>query len=187
MIYIKLLIVFFQIGLFSIGGGYAMIPLIQEMVVKNSGWITMREFADLVAISQMTPGPIGINAATFAGLKAAGLLGGIVATIGCVLPSLIIVLILARLYRRYGNVRIIQGAFKGIRPVVVALIATAGLAIINIAVWHGETISMKTLDVGALAITVAAFAAMRFRRINIIWIMLGAGALGVLEYVFTIV
>ena len=94
-IYLELLWSFFQIGLFSIGGGYAAMPLIEHQVVDLHGWLNMTQFADIVTISQMTPGPIAINSATFVGTRVAGLPGAIVATVGCVLPSCIIVLFLA--------------------------------------------------------------------------------------------
>ncbi|MTL75599.1 chromate transporter, partial [Turicibacter sanguinis] len=101
MIYLKLFLSFFQIGLFSFGGGYAALPLIEEQVVVQNGWLSMTGFTDIITISQMTPGPIVINAATFVGMQIAGLLGAIIATMGCVSPSCIIVLTLAFLYQPY--------------------------------------------------------------------------------------
>ena len=98
MILLELFWSFFQVGLFSIGGGYAALPLIQNQIVDINGWLTLGEFADVITISQMTPGPIAINAATFVGLRLGGLPGAIIATFGCVTPSLIIVLILAMIY-----------------------------------------------------------------------------------------
>ena len=98
MIYLQLFLSFLQIGLFSFGGGYAAMPLIQGQVVTLHGWLTMSEFTDLITISQMTPGPIAVNSATFVGLKIAGIPGAVVATAGCILPSCIMVTILARLY-----------------------------------------------------------------------------------------
>ncbi len=98
MIYVQLFLSFLQIGMFSFGGGYAAMPLIQGQVVTGHGWLTMSEFTDLITISQMTPGPIAVNSATFVGLKIAGIPGAIVATAGCILPSCIIVTILAKLY-----------------------------------------------------------------------------------------
>ena len=97
MIYVQLFLSFLQIGMFSFGGGYAAMPLIQGQVVTGHGWLTMSEFTDLITISQMTPGPIAVNSATFVGLKIAGIPGAIVATAGCILPSCIIVTILAKL------------------------------------------------------------------------------------------
>ena len=98
MIYLKIFWSFFQIGLFSVGGGYAAMPLIQNQVVTIHSWLSMNEFADVITISQMTPGPIAINCATFVGTRIAGMPGAIVATIGCVFPSCVIVLFLAYLY-----------------------------------------------------------------------------------------
>ena len=103
MIYIKLFISFLQIGLFSIGGGYAALPLIKEQIVDINGWLALQEFTDLVTIAEMTPGPIAINSASFVGNQIAGILGSIVSTIGCVTPSFIIVLILAWFYFRYRS------------------------------------------------------------------------------------
>ena len=103
MIYLQLFISFFKVGLFSFGGGYAALPLIQDQIVTNNGWISMEEFTHLITISQMTPGPIAINAATFVGIKVAGLPGAILATVGCIAPSCIIVTILAILYLKYRN------------------------------------------------------------------------------------
>lgn len=130
MIYLKLFLSFFQIGLFSFGGGYAALPLIEEQVVVQNGWLSMTGFTDIITISQMTPGPIAINAATFVGMQIAGLLGAIIATMGCVSPSCIIVLTLAFLYQRYKELPIIKGILFGLRPAVVALIASAGVSII---------------------------------------------------------
>ena len=103
MIYLQLFLSFLQIGLFSFGGGYAAMPLSQGQVVTLHGWLTISEFTDLITISQMTPGPIAVNSATFVGMKIAGIPGAVVATAGCILPSCIIVTILARLYLKYRN------------------------------------------------------------------------------------
>ena len=103
MIYLQLYISFFQIGLFSFGGGYAALPLIQEQVVTMNHWLSMQAFADVVTISQMTPGPIAINAATFVGIQMGGTLGAVIATIGCVTPSVVISLFLAYVYYKYKN------------------------------------------------------------------------------------
>ena len=120
MIYLQLFWSFLQIGLFSFGGGYAAMPLIQGQVVSSHGWLTMSEFTDLITISQMTPGPIAVNSATFVGLKIAGIPGAVVATVGCILPSCIIVTILAKLYLRYRSMDMLQGVLHSLRPAVVA-------------------------------------------------------------------
>ena len=101
MIYIQLFLSFFKIGMFSIGGGYAAMPLIQNEVVTIHSWLTMKEFADIITISQMTPGPIAINSATFVGIQIAGFPGAVIATLGCVTPSFIIVLSIAMVYFKY--------------------------------------------------------------------------------------
>lgn len=109
MVLLKLFWSFVQIGLFSIGGGYAALPLIQQQVVDIHGWLTMTEFADVITIAEMTPGSISINSATFVGTKIAGMPGAVIATIGCVLPSFVIVLTLAFCYYKYKNLTVVQG------------------------------------------------------------------------------
>src|SRR5699024_4798749 len=115
MIYLELFWSFLQIGLFSFGGGYAAMPLIQGQVVTEHGWLSMAEFTDLVTISQMTPGPIAVNSATFVGIKIAGVPGAAVATLGCILPSCIIVTLIARLYLKYRTMALLQGDRKSTR------------------------------------------------------------------------
>ena len=109
MIYLQLFLSFLQIGLFSFGGGYAAMPLIQDQVVTRYGWLSMAEFTDLITISQMTPGPIAVNSATFVGIRIAGIPGALVATFGCILPSCILVTAIARLYLKYRNMSVLQG------------------------------------------------------------------------------
>ena len=121
---------FLQVGLFSIGGGYAAMPLIQAQVVESHGWLSMAEFTDLITIAEMTPGPIAVNSATFVGLRIAGAAGAVVATFGCILPSLLIVSLLARIYYRHQRGQVLQGILGSLRPAVVALIASAGLSIL---------------------------------------------------------
>ena len=108
MVYMQLLWSFFQIGLFSIGGGYAAMPLIQHQVVELHQWLTMNQFADIMTIAEMTPGPIAINSATFVGMQIAGISGAIVATLGCVLPSCVIVTALAWFYSRWRELPVMQ-------------------------------------------------------------------------------
>ena len=131
MLYFELFLSFLQIGLFSIGGGYAAIPLIQSQVVENHAWLTMAEFTDLVTIAEMTPGPIAVNSATFVGIRIAGLGGAIVATFACILPSLVIVSLLAFVYYRYKQLSGLQCVLASLRPAVVALIASAGLSMLQ--------------------------------------------------------
>lgn len=131
MVYWQLFIAFFKIGLFGFGGGYAILSLIQHEIDRY-GWMSQQEFTDIIAISQMTPGPIGINSATYVGYTASGsVLGSVVATFAIVLPSFIIMLILCRLYLRLRGNIYIEGAFVGLRPVVVGLIGAAALLLMN--------------------------------------------------------
>ncbi len=188
MILIELFISFFQVGLFTIGGGYAALPLIQQQIVDIHGWLTLGEFADIITISQMTPGPIGINAATFVGTKVGGIPGAVVATIGCVTPSIIIVLILARIYFKYRDLSLLKGVLGGLRPAMVALIASAGLSIIATSFFGTklDAIVWANADFVAMAVFFAGLAVLRLRKkTDPIIIILGAGALGLLLYSLT--
>ena len=132
MTYVQLFFSFLLVGLFSVGGGYAAIPLIQAQVVEAHGWLSMAEFTNLVTIAEMTPGPIAVNSATFVGIRIAGVPGAVVATLGCIFPALILVSVLAYLYRRYQSAPALDSVLSCLRPAVVALIAAAGLAIQNL-------------------------------------------------------
>lgn len=183
MAYFALFWSFFQIGLFSIGGGYAAMPLIQEQVVEINGWLSLGEFADVVTLSQMTPGPIAINAATFVGIRVGGIGGAVVATLGCVAPSCIIVLILAKLYYKYRSLSLIKGVLAGLRPAVVALIAAAGMSILTLSFWGtGGEIRLASTDWVAVLLFAAGFFVLRKWKPNPIFVMLGAGALGGVLY-----
>lgn len=138
MILLKLFISFLQIGAFSFGGGYAAMPLIQHQVVELHQWLSMVEFSDLITISQITPGPIAINSATFVGLKINGFIGALAATMGCIIPSCIIVSIIAYIYLKYQQMSIIQNILKYIRPAVVAMIGGSGLLIIVNSFFNGN-------------------------------------------------
>jgi chromate transporter len=184
MILIQLLLSFFQIGLFSIGGGYAALPLIKEQVVNIHPWLSMSEFTDLITISQMTPGPIAINSATFVGNQIAGLSGSVVSTLGCVLPSFIIVLILAFIYFKYKNIKIVQGILGGLRPAIVALIASAGFSILVTAFWGEGGITASPSDINFIAVglfTVGLIILRKFKP-NPIYVMAGSGFLGMILY-----
>lgn len=133
MIYLRLFIEFFQIGLFAIGGGLATLPFLEKLS-QSTGWFTLADLTDMIAISESTPGPIGINMATYAGFKTAGVLGSIVATIGEVLPCVILVLIVARFLKRFSENRIVQAVFYGLRAASVGLIVAAGLSVLQISV-----------------------------------------------------
>ncbi len=132
MIYLRLFYTFAMIGLFSFGGGYAMISFIHDEVVTKNQWIDSKTFTDLIAISQVTPGPIGINSATYVGYTVTGdIFGAIAATLGAVLPSFIIILAICKVYEQFRKNRYFEAAMKGIRPVVIGLIASAAILLIN--------------------------------------------------------
>ena len=176
MIYLQLFLSFLQIGLFSFGGGYAAMPLIQSQVVTAHGWLSMSEFTDLITISQMTPGPIAINSATFVGIKIAGLPGALVATIGCILPSCILVTLIAGLYLKYQNVNALQSVLNSLRPAVVAMIASAGISILVTAFWGSETHAVLAETNWTLVIIFAVcILLLRKFKMNPIWVMLLAG------------
>lgn len=176
MIYLELFWSFLQIGLFSFGGGYAAMPLIQNQVVTDHSWLNMTEFTDLITISQMTPGPIAINSATFVGIKIAGIGGALVATLGCILPSCIIVTLIAKLYLKYRNMAILQGVLNSLRPAVVAMIASAGISILITAFWGSEAeIILKQTNGIMAAIFVICVVLIQKFQVNPIWVMVLAG------------
>ena len=176
MIYLQLFYSFLKIGLFSFGGGYAAMPLIQEQVVNSHGWLSMPEFTDLITISQMTPGPIAINSATFVGIKIAGVPGALVATFGCVLPSCVIVMLIAKLYLKYRNMDTLQGVLNSLRPAVVAMIASAGVSILITAFWGSvEMISLMGTKWVLVVIFILGVVLLRKFKMNPILVMVLAG------------
>lgn len=178
MIYLELLWSFFQIGLFSIGGGYAAMPLIQNQVVDVHSWLTMTQFADIMTIAEMTPGPIAINSATFVGIQTAGIPGAIIATIGCVLPSCMIVMTLAYIYYRFRGLNMVQGILAMLRPAVVAMIASACLSLMILSFYGERTLpeDLATIQWIPVLIFAAGFFILRKWKVNPIYVMLGSGA-----------
>lgn len=184
MIYLELFWSFFQIGLFSIGGGYAAMPLIQHQVVELHPWISMTQFADIVTIAEMTPGPIAINSATFVGTLVAGFPGAIIATIGCVFPSCIIVMTLAFIYYRFRGLSVMQGILAGLRPAVIAMIASAGINLFFTAV-YGSTVpslGLENINFVALIIFLGAFFVLRKWKVSPIKAMAGSGMAGLILF-----
>ncbi len=172
MIFWQLFFTFAFIGSLAFGGGYVMIPLIDSQVVGKLGWLTSTEFADIVAIAEMTPGPIAINTATYVGFKMGGVLGSVIATAGVVAPSFIIVMILATLVKRFSNSPYLQWALSGIRPVVVGLIASAA--------WN---FGAKTLvDLKSWILAGVMLLALVKTKINPILLILASFVLGILFF-----
>lgn len=181
MIYLQLFLSFLQIGAFSFGGGYAAMPLIQNQVVQLHSWLSQSEFTDLITISQMTPGPIAINSATFVGTRIAGIPGALAATAGCVLPSCILVTLLAKIYLKYRNLSLLQGVLKSLRPAVIAIIAAAGASILVNAFW-GESIASLTasqllpnISIQAVGIFTGSLILLARFKMNPIHVMLLSG------------
>ena len=181
MIYLQLFLSFLQIGVFSFGGGYAAMPLIQNQVVQLHSWLSQSEFTDLITISQMTPGPIAINSATFVGTRIAGIPGALAATAGCVLPSCILVTLLAKIYLKYRNLSLLQGVLKSLRPAVIAMIAAAGASILVNAFW-GESIASLTasqllpnISIQAVGIFTGSLILLARFKMNPIHVMLLSG------------
>lgn len=143
---IKLFLSFLKIGLFSFGGGYAALPLIQEQVVDINQWLSLNEFNDLITISQMTPGPIAINSATFVGTRIAGFPGAMAATFGCVLPSAVIVGAISYFYKKYSDLDTVSNVLYFLRPAIVSMILMAGISILRTAFFNTNTIAFNNLD-----------------------------------------
>lgn len=172
MIIVTLFTTFFLIGLFTFGGGYAMIPLIQKEVVTIHHWITMTEFIDVVGIAEITPGPIAINSATFIGFKMAGILGSASATLGVVLPSLIVIVLVASVFLKVEDNVYVKAAFSGMRPAVAALIASAAVNILPNSI----------TDLPTAVIAVISFLLMRFTKVSPILLLLASGIVGMLIF-----
>ena len=182
MIYLQLFFEFAKISLVCVGGGYASMPLIQAVVVDSYHWLTLPEFIDVFTISQMTPGPIGVNAATFAGMKTAGIGGAICATMGFVTPSLFLCIALAKIIFKYGELGAIHGILNGLRPAVIALIAAACISFVLLAVWDAEELPedvAATFNPAGAVILIGALAAVRM-KVGVIKVLVAAGAAGLL-------
>lgn len=184
MTYLELFWSFFQIGLFSIGGGYAAMPLIQDQVVDLHSWLTMTQFTDIITIAEMTPGPIAINSATFVGLQVAGFPGAVIATLGCVVPSSIIVMTLAYIYYRFRGLSMVQGVLAGLRPAVISMIASAGISIFITAIYGQRTLpaNLISFDVVAIIIFAVGFFILRKWKPNPMYVIAGSGIAGIVLY-----
>ncbi|NLW08200.1 MAG: chromate transporter [Clostridia bacterium] len=183
MIYLEIFWCYFQIGLFSIGGGHAALPVVQSMVVEQRGWLTLPEFIGMITISEIAPGALAINTATYVGVTMGGILGGIIATLSCMLPSFIIVLTLACLYTKYSQLAIVSGALDGIRPAVTALIGVSGMAIMLLTLFDTTILTeIRSVDCIALVIALICLGILRWKKPNPVLVILGAGILGVFGY-----
>lgn len=181
---IKLLISFWKIGTFSIGGGYAIIPLIQEQVVNHYGWLTLQEYTDIITISQMTPGPLVVNTASFIGIRIAGLIGAIAATLGSILSGFIISILLYNFFKKYTGIDSISNILKGLRSSSVGLIASAASTIILIAFFGTSSLDFGSMNINitAIIIFVISLFLLRKYKLNPILIMVLTGVAGLILY-----
>ena len=196
LLILQLMWTFFVIGAFTIGGGYAMLSLIQNEVVVAHGWISESTFTDIVAVSQMTPGPIGINAATYVGYdvlfqatgsQALGVCGSLAATLALILPSVVIMLLIVRFYTKFRNSTLYAGAMDFLKPCVAGLIGAAALVLMVKTTWTDFVPSIDIVaenfpDWRSWVLLAAAFIASWWRKINPILIILAAAGLGLLLY-----
>ena len=185
MLLLKLFFAFIQVGMFSVGGGYAAIPLIQEQIVNIYGLMSMEEFSDLITVAEMTPGPISINSATFVGMRLAGIPGVLLCSIGCIIPSFCICLTLAHFYYKYRTVSGVQVVLGSLRPAVVALIGSAGASILMLGLFQTDikNVVLGNIRLVELGIFVIALFILRKFKVSAISIILGGGVIGTLIYV----
>ncbi|RHI12600.1 chromate transporter [Bacteroides sp. AM16-24] len=182
MLYLQLFYTFFKIGLFGFGGGYAMLSMIQGEVVTRYGWLTSQEFTDIVAISQMTPGPIGINSATYVGFTATGSVwGSIIATLAVVFPSFILMLAISKFFLKYQKHPVVEAVFSGLRPAVVGLLASAALVLMNAENFSSPKEDMYSFIISCL-IFLIAFIGTRKYKINPILMIVVCGIAGLILY-----
>ena len=197
MIYLELFFTFFTIGLFTFGGGYAMLPLIQQKVIDH-GWMEMEQLVDFVAISESTPGPFAVNIATYVGAETAmaefggnyfmGALGSACATLGVVLPSFIIILIVAKFYLKFKNSKAVSGAMYGLRSAVVGLMAAALFGMLATVFFHNVDVSwanVLTPEFACSAVICAVMTVLALKKVSPIIIIVSSAAAGILcGYVF---
>lgn len=185
MIYLQLFWSFLKIGLFSFGGGYAAIPLIEDIIVHSNGWLTTAEFTDLITISQMTPGPISVNSATFVGLNIAGFWGAFFATLGNLTPSFFIVTFIAWLYMKYESIDTIQDILTILQPAVIAMIAAAGVSLMITAFWGLDPIVLSNINITAVLIFLFSLVLLMKFKVQPIAVMVIAGVMNVIWAVLT--
>lgn len=180
MLLMKLFFSFLQVGLFSVGGGYAAIPLIQDQIVNVHGLMTLSEFTDLITIAEMTPGPISINSSTFVGTRLSGPFGATICTLGCIIPSFVICLTLAHFYYKYRDFTGVQTVLSSLRPAVVALIGSAGASILLLALFNSDIRSLNLGDFRMIefGLFVGCLYLLRKYKANAISIILGSGVVG---------
>ena len=187
MLYLRLFWEFFKTGLFAVGGGMATLPFLYSMA-DTTHWFTAGQLADMIAVSESTPGPIGVNMATFVGFTVAGIPGAVIATLGLVTPSVIIILIVARVLQAFRQNKTVDAAFYGLRPCSIGLIAAAGLLVVKIALFHFDIFAetgvwTDLLNLKALALAAILLVLTRWvkptKKLHPIFFILGSALVGV--------
>ena len=185
MILFDLFKVFFLLGLFSFGGGYASMELIRSRVVTDYHWLTDWEYTDIISIAEMTPGPLGINIASFVGTRTAGVAGTLIATLSYILPALVIVLILSWFYDRYRSLEGVQGVLSGLRPAVVAMIIAAAVQLVGTAWWDGLShLALENTNWTAVVLSLVLLILLQKKKLGPIQAILASGAVGGAVYWF---
>lgn len=169
---IRLFIAFLKIGTFSFGGGYAMLPFIQKEIVESNTWISMSEFTDIIGISQMTPGPVAINSATFVGYKVGGIVGSIIATLGVITTSFILITIINKLLSKFKELKVVKAALLGMRPVLIALIIYAFI----------DLAKESYVDFKSIIITIIIGIILLSKKVHPILVIVIAAILGLIFY-----
>lgn len=180
MIYLELFLTFFKIGLFTIGGGYAMLPFIQEEVVRH-GWLELSQLVDFIAVSESTPGPFAVNISTYVGTEEAGLLGAMCAILGSILPSFIIILLVARWYEKFKKNKIVSGCMTGLKPAVIGLIASAVVSV-GVTVFFPNGVSTEVFGHIETYISIAIFAltsVLAFKKVHPVLIVCLSAVIGI--------
>ena len=184
MIYLQLFWEFLKIGLFAVGGGMATLPFLQDLAEKT-GWYSQSLITDMIAISESTPGPIGINMATYVGCNVAGFLGGVVATMGEILPAIVIVVTVSRYLEKFRGSKLVDAAFYGLRPAVTGLIAAAGISVVQVAMFHFDLyrqtgVLMDAFDLKKIVFFVVAFAVIKKFKLHPVVYIACAAVVGIL-------
>ena len=181
MIYFDLFLTFLKIGLFTFGGGYAMLPMIQEEVAAH-GWLNQSELINFIAVSESTPGPFAVNIATFVSTRTGGIFGGLCATLGVILPSFVIILIVARCYLKFKSNKLVVGAMNGLKPAVVGLIAAALLSLLA-TVFFPQGLSATVFGTAHFYVSLGIFAVavvLAFKKLHPILIVLISAVIGII-------
>ena len=184
MMYLQLFWEFLKIGLFAVGGGMATLPFLQDLA-ESTGWYSQALITDMIAISESTPGPIGINMATYVGCNVAGFLGGVVATMGEILPAIVIVVTVSRYLEKFRGSKLVDAAFYGLRPAVTGLIAAAGISVVQVAMFHFDLyrqtgVLMDAFDLKKIVFFVVAFAAIKKFKLHPVVYIACAAVVGIL-------